>query len=131
MSAIVLRVIGRNAAITFGLIVAFIAHPALADDQADSAQQYVDSTESSGAFPIVQADKPATIYVDAYDYQGVIHATDDLAADIQRVTGQSAPITHDEQSLAKNTIIVGTLEKSALIKRLVKDGKIDPTAIQG
>ncbi len=58
-------------------------------------------------------------------------AVSDLAADIARVTGQNAKITHDDQALGKNAIIVGTLEKSALIKRLVQDGKIDPSAIDG
>jgi hypothetical protein len=106
-----------------------------ADDPSTGAQEnstvQVVETGIPGDFPIVDGGKTATIYVDAYDHAGVVRVADDLAADIQRICGQPAVVTLDDQSLAKNTIIVGTLEKSALIKRLISEGKIDPAAIQG
>jgi hypothetical protein len=132
MAALRLRLFGVACLIVLCALVLLRGQRATADGSSTAApQKYVAFTATDGAFPIVNGATAATIYVDSYDYPGVARAVGDLAADIQRVTGQESKITHDDQSLAKNTIIVGTLEKSALIKRLVQDGKIDPAAING
>ena len=96
-----------------------------------AALQYVVFSGAPDAFPIVSAGQPATLFVAAEDYPGVARAVADLQSDIARVTGKSATITHDEKSLGKNVIIIGTLGKSPLIDRLVAAGKIDVAPIKG
>jgi endo-1,4-beta-D-glucanase Y len=94
-------------------------------------EQYVDCNPSKDGFPIAQKDNVAGIYIDSNDYPGVIRAGNDLQADINRVTGQIAKISNKETVLGKNTIIIGTIGKSPIIDRLIKDGKIDVNQITG
>ncbi len=89
-------------------------------------QRYVESTRGAGAFVLAQGSKAATVYVDSSDFPGVMRAAGDLRADVARVTGATPGAT-----LAADTVIVGTLGKSATIDRLVREGKIDPARIAG
>ena len=94
-------------------------------------EQYVETNPGKGGFCIAQKDSVADIYVDLNDYPGVIRATNDLKADINRVTGQIAKVFGAQSALSKNTIIIGTIGKSGIIDRLVNDGKIDVNQIRG
>ncbi|MGD0307569.1 MAG: hypothetical protein ABSC71_22320, partial [Candidatus Acidiferrales bacterium] len=55
--------------------------------QATSQKQIVAATPSAGSFTVAQNGTAAKIYVDSGDYPGVLRAANDLAADINRVTG--------------------------------------------
>jgi hypothetical protein len=92
---------------------------------------YVENVKSQGSFTIVQGNAAATVYVDSDDYAGVIRAANDLQADVARVTGQTPVVSHQESGLGPNAIIVGAIGKSHLIDRLVREHKIDVTAIAG
>ena len=93
--------------------------------------QYVVDTYSQGCFSIVKKNAAANLYVDANDFAGVVRAAGDLQADITRVTSLSPTIVHEENSLGKNAIIVGTVGKSRIIDRLVREGKIGVAQISG
>lgn len=80
----------------------------------------------------------APLVVDETDFPGIHIATRNLAEDFARVTkGDPNPIQilRDEQKeLANNAdtaIIVGSMERSKLIQRLEKDGKLDLGRIRG
>jgi hypothetical protein len=75
--------------------------------------------------------KAATILVDSNDWAGVTRAAGDLAVDIQRVTGKHPTIFNQPQSAGKNTVIIGTIGKSELIDRLIREKKIDVSDIAG
>ncbi len=94
-------------------------------------QKYVETVSSTGSFVLAQKDGLATLLVDSNDWPGVIRAVNDLQADVNRVTGQLPKITNDENDLLKNTVIIGTIGKSRLIDRLIKDGNIDVSKITG
>jgi len=85
----------------------------------------------SGAFALAQNGAAATIYVDSNDFWGVIRAAGDLQTDIHRVTGITPAITHDADKSSFNAIIIGSIGHSRLIDQLVRDHKIDVTAING
>ena len=93
--------------------------------------QYVQGTYTSGGFTIVQGKMAAAVYVDDHDYAGVVRAVNDLEADIARVTGCTPAIVHDEKGLGGNAIIAGTIGKSRLVDRLIREGKLDVTGIAG
>ncbi len=93
--------------------------------------QYVESTPRSGSFAIAQNKHAAPLVVDAGDWPGVVRATHDLQADVRRVTDVTPVLTHDAGSLGASAIIVGTLGRSALIDRLVRQGKINAAPISG
>lgn len=79
---------------------------------ADSPQSFV-LADPHGAVPVA---------VDPKDYAVVNLAAGFFADDVQRVTGQRPSIAAN--ATAPQTVIVGTLGHSALIDRLVADGKL-------
>ncbi|HTB64518.1 MAG TPA: glycosyl hydrolase 115 family protein, partial [Opitutales bacterium] len=92
---------------------------------------YVENINHSGDFPLTQGNDTATLMVDAGDWPGVIRAVGDLQADINRVTSRTAPIIKDISGLPKYTVIIGTVGKSPIIDQLIRDKKIDASAITG
>jgi len=80
--------------------------------------RYVGTVAQPGSFAIARAKTCAAIYVDAGDYAGVIRAAGDLQADIARVTGCTPVLVHDAASLPAHTIVIGSVDKSPLVKRL-------------
>jgi len=94
-------------------------------------EKYVEDVPSQGSFPIVEKHSVAILRLDTNDFAGVIRAANDLQTDIARVTGISPVISHDEKSPGTNAIIVGTIGKSEIIDRLIRDKKIDVSPIAG
>lgn len=91
---------------------------------------YVQFEPAAGSFPIV--DNSATpILIASNDWPGVVRAGNDLAKDIQRVTGVTPEIRRDNGPGSKNAIIIGTAGRSALIDQLARDRKIDLSDISG
>ena len=93
--------------------------------------QYVEFNSTENSFPIAEKAAAANLYVDTNDFTGVVHAAGDLQADINRVTGFLPAIKHAKNSPGKNVIIVGTIGKSEIIDRLIREKKIDDSPIAG
>ena len=93
--------------------------------------RYVETVNGGGSFPLVVAKAAAAVYVDSGDYAGVLRAAGDLAEDVTRVTGYTPAMAHDDKSLGANAVLAGTIGKSALIDRLIREGKIDAGQITG
>ncbi|MEI6861301.1 MAG: glycosyl hydrolase 115 family protein [Verrucomicrobiota bacterium] len=94
-------------------------------------EKYVALTPSAGSFALAQGASAAAIYVDPADWPGVVRATKDLQADVNRVTGVTPALPSDASALPATTIIIGTVGKSPIIDRLVREGKIDVSGIRG
>ncbi len=90
---------------------------------------FVQTTPTSGSFPVVQNKLAADIFVDAQDWPGVVRATDDLQKDIARVSGATAKLTAGKHFFGTNVIIVGTIGKSEIINQLVRSGKLSISEI--
>ena len=88
------------------------------------APSFVETVPGAGSFPIAWDHQCATIYVDAADYAGVIRAAGDLQADIARVTGCTPVITRTTSGLGAHAILIGSVEKSAVIRRATDTGAI-------
>jgi Glycosyl hydrolase family 115/Gylcosyl hydrolase family 115 C-terminal domain len=91
--------------------------------------QYVETSSSDNAFPIVQNQAAANLLVDTNDFTGVLIAAGNLQMDISRVSGILPQTAHDANSAGANAIIIGTIGQSALIDQLIQSGKIDVSAI--
>jgi len=91
---------------------------------------YIETKASPGSFPLV-ADTVASFMADTNDWAGVIRAANDLRTDVNRVTGRSPAITDVLKDAGKNVVIIGTLGKSEFIRQLVRDKKVDVSAIEG
>jgi alpha-glucuronidase len=95
-------------------------------------QKYVDTKLSQiFCFELVHDGNAAVIYVDSNDWPGVIRAADDLAADVNRVTSITPKISNNEKELAENMVIIGTIGKSPVIDRLIKENKVDAGKVTG
>ncbi|MGH9513428.1 MAG: glycosyl hydrolase 115 family protein [Terriglobales bacterium] len=93
--------------------------------------QYVENFYRRDSLAIVQGKSAATLCVDANDYFGVVRAANDLQADVRRVTDQTPSIVQDAKNLHGSAIIIGTIGKSRLIDRLIREKKIDVFQIRG
>jgi hypothetical protein len=92
---------------------------------------YVKTTPAASSFRLVHRGAAARLYVDGGDYPGVVRATHDLQADILRVTGCNALLNEDGKSLSGDVVLIGTIGKSKIIDRLIRERKIDVSQIQG
>ncbi len=95
------------------------------------AQNFVTEKNSTGEFPVVALNNTAAICVDDSDYFLVKKAAFFLQQDIQRVTDRKPEILHSFSSLGKNIIIIGSVEKSGLIRQLIKNKKFNIDDLQG
>jgi len=93
--------------------------------------RYVETAPASGSFLLVHQGIAARLYVDSGDYPGVVRATRDLQADILRVSGCTAPLNESVNHLSGDVVLVGTIGKSRVIDRLIRQRKIDVSQIKG
>lgn len=93
--------------------------------------EWVVTTDAPGYFPLANGQQVAALVVDKDDFAVVRIAVDDLAADIERVTGWRPAVHHRLKNLNGPVVIAGTLGQSTLIDRLVKNGKLDSSPLQG
>jgi hypothetical protein len=90
----------------------------------------INATAQSNSFCIAKDGKAVTIVVDEQDWKGVIRAVNDLGDDVRKVCGTASPVVKDLPS-GDNCIIIGTIGKSALIDKLVKQKKLDVKNVKG
>ena len=92
-------------------------------------------------FCIASEGKTASIILDVDDWKGVIRAARDLGDDVRKVTGvasqidlqspNSAGLLPHERKNLQVSILVGTIGKSRVIDKLVKQKKIDVRQVKG
>lgn len=92
--------------------------------------QYVSVQPSGIGFEIARNGAAASIYLDSSEWPGVIQAANNLGDDVRKVSGTASKIVVGG-SVAKGSIIVGTIGKSKLIDKLIKDRKLDVSRIKG
>jgi len=77
-----------------------------------------------GKFCMAKDGMTAKVVVDGQDWKGVIRAAEDLREDLRKVTGNT-------QESPQQEIVVGTIGKSKLIDKLVKQKKLDVSKVRG
>jgi hypothetical protein len=88
------------------------------------AEPFVTTQKTASNFPLIINGMPASIITDDSD-KGVLRAVKNLQEDFQLVTGQLPT------GYLSYAVIIGTAGKSALIDKLVKEGKIDRKELAG
>lgn len=103
------------------------------------------ATAQTSRFCIFKEGKAAQIVADGDDWKGVLSAAANLADDVRKVTGMEASLISPQLGGRANAdklltqlgeagrglIIVGTIGKSRLIDRLIKQKKIDVKKVKG
>ena len=85
----------------------------------------------AGDFELVRGGRAADVYVSDGDFKVVRIAANDLAADVERVTGVRPSVRTEPSGLSSYAVLVGTLGTSHLIDRLAREGKIDAKGLGG
>jgi hypothetical protein len=93
----------------------------------------LDSPKAGGDFPLVFEKSTADVCVDAADFKVVQIAAENLAGDVERVTGikPAIKLASGSANFSKSAVLIGTLGKSVLIDGLVKAGKLNVSGIRG
>ena len=111
--------------IIIGLLLAACAIPAGA--QVEISEQATASTD----FPLYDGGKSCEIYVDPEDFEVVKKTATLFAEDLGRVTGKNGHVTiGDKPGKGKNIVIMGTLGHNRFIDELVKQKRLDVSAIK-
>jgi hypothetical protein len=95
------------------------------------AQSWVAESGKPGDFPLSAPGLPVTLVHDAGDATVVAIATRDLAADLERVTGQKPVVRNGGDGVRGPVVFIGTLGRNAEIDRLVATGKLDAAPLRG
>ncbi len=96
-----------------------------------SEERYVTFEPGEESFAIVAEGGAAVLWVSASDHPGVARVTRDLQADVERVTGTAPEIVVDAVPSARDVVIVGTIGRSPVVDRLIAEGKLDVTDVEG
>jgi Glycosyl hydrolase family 115/Gylcosyl hydrolase family 115 C-terminal domain len=99
--------------------------------QAINPEKYVVNKASQGSFPLSSNGKSTSILLSDNDYAGVKRVVGHLQKDIFNVTDFQPNIFIDKSTSEDYIVIIGTLGKSTIIDKLVKDGKIDASQLLG
>jgi Glycosyl hydrolase family 115/Gylcosyl hydrolase family 115 C-terminal domain len=94
-------------------------------------QRYVSNRLSNGDFTLAAGGRAALLDVDGEDYPGVIRAANDLQADIERVSGLKPDFVSDKNRARGEVVLIGTISKSKIIDRLIREHKLDVSQIAG
>ena len=87
------------------------------------------ATAHDERFCIAKDGKTAAIVVDEQDWKGVIRAANDLSDDVRKVTGMASHVVNDIST--DKGVLIGTIGKSRIIDKLIKQKKINVKDIKG
>ena len=86
-------------------------------------------TYNGNGFSWIQNGKAYPILVDQQEYKGVLRAVTNLQSDANKVTGVMPEISNSVSG--SKMLIIGSVENSGWIKKLLKSGKISSADLQG
>ncbi|OYU30782.1 MAG: hypothetical protein CFE39_11720 [Comamonadaceae bacterium PBBC2] len=104
-----------------------VSSPSLACDGAVS----ICAARTVGSFALIQAGRPATIFVDASADSAVHHVAKSFAKDLERVSGKPVDRFADVRDAKGAVVVIGVLGQSSVVDELVRAGKINVRDIAG
>ena len=96
-----------------------------------SDDNYILKAKDKTCFTLYESGKTAPIYISSSDWPGVMRAANDLLGDIEKVTGSKPSLNKDVIPKATNIVIIGTIGKSPLLDKLIKEKKIQVENMKG
>ena len=84
-----------------------------------------------GDFQLADRPNVSDILVSAEDFKVVQIAAENLAADVERVTGKKPVVRNDANGLHGHVVFAGTIGKSSFVDSLVSQGKLDVSQLRG
>lgn len=87
--------------------------------------------DPGGGFGLVRAGQPAAVLVEAGADPALQHAGRGFAADLQRVSGQPAPLLAGLAGAPRELVLIAQLGRSAAVDSLVRRGKLKTADLAG
>jgi hypothetical protein len=94
-------------------------------------EQFITSEKVKDAFTISASGRSASLLISSKEWPGVTRAFRDLQTDIGKVTSSLPELSTDKIPHSGEIIIAGTIGKSDLIDKLLKNKKIDANGVTG
>ncbi|MCL2031234.1 MAG: glycosyl hydrolase 115 family protein, partial [Oscillospiraceae bacterium] len=82
-------------------------------------------------FILLESGSAADLYIDKGDWEGAALALTALQDDIERVGGRKPAMVNEASRLSGMAVLTGTIGRSAVIDRLIREGKIDVSKVRG
>lgn len=96
----------------------------------EATERFVEFQSKSGQYELASSSmKSLNMLYDNHEYKGVIRAINDLQADIYKVTDIKSSLVSNADGGVR--IIIGSVDSSCVIRRLIKDGKIEAKMLVG
>jgi hypothetical protein len=96
-----------------------------------NGKSYITNQKTRGDFTLSASGKSAVLCISSEDFAAVVRVARDLQSDIYRVTNIQPTLTLDSIPACRGVVIIGTVGHNPMIAALVRQGKIDVTAIEG
>lgn len=96
-----------------------------------SDRDWIHHAYAKGDFKLVDRLGAADILVASSDFKVVQIAAQNLADDVERVTGKKPAIRSDYRQASRQVVILGTLDKSPLLQSLYRSGKLRLEDLRG
>jgi hypothetical protein len=97
---------------------------------AASSERWVGDEPKRESFPLVFAEKTADVVYAVEDFRVVSIAVNDLARDVERVTGKRPTVQTNATTAKSAAVLVGTLGRSPLIDEVVRKTGLDVSALR-
>src|SRR5881394_102811 len=94
------------------------------------SQNFISDKKEINSFLLCSSSQPAVICIDPNDDWLVQKAASLLQTDIENVTGSKAELVNDIKGAKGTVIVIGSIEKSSLIKQLIQQKIINVSALK-
>nr|AQQ75023.1 GH115 [uncultured bacterium] len=115
----------------FNVIVLALLLTCSAGELSSQTLPVIITEKTPQSFPLVENGKAAPIYISETDYAGVLRVAHHFQDDVERVTGIRPEIFSTKIPPQKEVVIVGTIQKNALLQNLIKKRKINGKLLAG
>jgi hypothetical protein len=99
--------------------------------ESGSIKELIASGTTKGDFVLASDHFTANILVDPDDSKTVLLAAGLFADDVERITGHKPGVKNHMDDLSSDCVLIGSIEGSGIIKKLIRKGKIDISEIKG
>jgi len=114
----------------YGLLL-LLAASLLVHGGAPARAAEISGERGAGAMALIEQGRAAPVLIAGEEHASVLRAAGDLRADLGRVAGREPALLHGPAGDVPAVVIVGTLGESALVDRLVREGKLDSAGVAG
>jgi hypothetical protein len=120
-----------NGSLRILLALGIIFFSNIVEVYSSESEPYVSFVHKNGWYCLADRGKVATMLASSEDFSGVLKVVQLFREDISRVVQINPELVIDKLPKAEQIILIGTIDKNPLIKRLIDEKKLDLSALKG